>query len=154
VSDLAARLDALDPDVRAIAKAMWRAHRLPPAAELDAEQAETVHDWLDWILGEGDGWPEREPVELPARFDVGALQLPPVPPDAVLHACGGEVPGYGIRYQRLLRPGDACPDCWLDPGFPIPDLDACRLRLVALLGPADAAVWVRELARLLGKEAA
>ena len=129
---------------------MWRAHGLPRLEQLSADQVDLVHDWLDWMLHEGEGWPTPERVDLPVpgRPPAG-VDVPASPPDSVLHARGGEVGGYGIPYERSLRHTESCPDCGECPS--LVSLSVAERSLRAMYGP-DAVWFGRALARRLDEE--
>jgi hypothetical protein len=145
MNDVRVRLAELDADTRAIAARFWRAHHLPRADELDHEQTAIVHEWLDWMLHEGEGWPTREPVEIPPL-----IEYPVMPPAApvehfTIHVCGEVIVPYWRRYERWLGPHDACEDCGWSPALPLPSLEDTAVRLVEVLGRDDAARWVLRL---------
>jgi hypothetical protein len=144
-------LDRLDGEWRAIAARFWRAHRLPRLDDLSPEQEAVAREWLEWVLHEGDGWPQPEPVELPPVFDHPVTVPPPMPDDAVLHECGPVLRGYGMRYRRWLCPGEECSDCGHDPG--LTTLDEFERRLRACYGD-DAGLAARALARRFEQEVA
>jgi hypothetical protein len=118
--------------------------------ELDAAQTAAVHEWLDWILHDGDGWPQPEPVELPPLIEYPVPSLPEPDDHYTRHVCGEAVTPYGQAYERWLGPHDSCADCGWSPTLPLPSLDDTADRLVEVLGAEVAQTWALLLAERLG----